>query len=1525
MSNLSNTDIHQNPMQVIKRDGHLERISFDKILKRIEILCTKLNLNRINVIEVTKDTINGLYDGMSTEEIDHFAAVNCAEKIRDDPQYDKLASALCVSRLHKMTSSDFMEVTDMLYNNKDKFGQENPLVTTEYYDFVKNHLGVIQNALDYNKDYDFDYFGFKTLERAYLHRQREGSSSHNNSNSTTKIQAKGKIDINREKEVKKKYGKTIERPQHLFMRVAVALNLDNIDNAIETYRGLSHRYFIFGSPTLYNSGSKWQQLSSCYLLKMGDSLEEIFDTIKDVALISKRAGGIGISISDIRASGSTIRGTNGSSSGIVPMVQVLNWVGRYVNQGGRRNGAVACFCRDTEVFTANEGVKKIQDVKIGDLVVTHKNRLKPVVQTHKNPLGDRKIYKLEVIKSKDIYVTGNHKFWSFYTKKYKSNKLSLGWNSIEELKDLMDNKGTTRQTCYVAIPSGTDIKELENDKIDVMDYKNIIVNDVIKELKILDSNKVKTISKIINTRGHESTSVSQSVNRIWNITEDFANFIGIWLGDGHIRKSKTGGKVRGIGITVHKNNKEEIAYIYKICQEIFGCNITEYTSKTRNVTIISINSHIIGLIFMELFGCYFDGKKLPNMIFSWPKKLINSLIAGLITTDGHITKKKCNAILGLSNKNLIDQIYHLCRNNGIDVSLVECKIQKGQTCNGYTVSIPLSMDIINQTYKLYDDNRIERCKKKLENNNIENATFLKILNITEVDRTDEYVYTLGVEEDHSYTVEGLIVENCYIEPWHADIFHFCELRSNKGKEEERARDIFLALWIPDLFMKRVESDGIWSLMCPDECKGLTQSYGEDFEKLYIQYENEGRYKRQIKAKQLWFHILTCQIETGMPYMLYKDHVNRQSNQKNLGVIQSSNLCVTGDTYVLTDKGQIQIKEIVNQQVNVWNGEEWSLTTIKKTGETQKLLKVRLSNGMELNCTPEHKFYVYNESGNIIMIPACQLMLDDVLIKYDLPIIEESIKTYLCQVQEICNSYGYIISNGDTLTILEITHQDKNFLLQIKLQLQTLGIDSAIACDSLYVSTINLAKLVHLGLDIKNINHQIYTNNSDINDGNDNTINAKIREINTRLEYTFVTGLEYLLDENQNTYCFTEKKRHMGMFNGILTGQCSEIVEYTSPDEIAICNLSSICLPMFIDNPKTTPVFNFEKLLYIAKIATRNLNRVIDINFYPVEKAKKSNMKHRPIGIGVQGLADVYCIFGLPYDSQEARTLNRKIFETIYYGTLEMSMELAKEHGAYETFLYNGGSPFSKGLLQYHLWDKDENYLLMNYDWKGLIENIKTYGTRNSLLTTVMPTASTSQIMGNSEYCEPITSNVYTRSTLAGEFTVINKYLLETLIELGLWNKDMQNELLYDRGSIQSIANIPVQIKLIYRTAYELKNKPIVQQAIERGPFIDQSQSLNLFCKIPDFDMLTSSHFYTWRNKLKTGLYYLRTQPAVDPIEFGLDAETIIKIEKSRKGEQVNDDIKTEDNINYKDPRLLSEIEINHGKRNSHIFCESCSS
>jgi len=455
----------------------------------------------------------------------------------------------------------------------------------------------------------------------------------------------------------------------------------------------------------------------------------------------------------------------------------------------------------------------------------------------------------------------------------------------------------------------------------------------------------------------------------------------------------------------------------------------------------------------------------------------------------------------------------------------------------------------------------------------------------------------------------------YLEPWHADIFDFLELRRPHGKEEMKARDLFFALWIPDLFMKRVKENGKWSLMCPNECPGLADTYGDEFEALYMKYEAEGKFRKQINAQELWFHILDSQTETGTPYMLYKDHVNRKSNQKNLGVIRSSNLC-------------------------------------------------------------------------------------------------------------------------------------------------------------------------------------------------------------------------------------------------------TEIMEYTSADEVAVCNLASINLSRFVENN----TFNFEKLYEITYIVTKNLNKVIDVNFYPVPEARNSNMRHRPVGLGVQGLADAFMMLRHAFDSDEARILNKNIFETIYYAALCASKDIAKKDGPYESFK---GSPISEGQFQFDMWNVTPTN---RWDWETLRKEIKEFGVRNSLLVAPMPTASTSQILGNNECFEPYTSNIYTRRVLSGQFMVVNKHLLRDLIDLGLWSEEMKNAIIANNGSIQPIDGIPQEIKELYKTAWEIKQRSIIDMAADRGAFIDQSQSLNLFMESPNYKKLTSAHFYAWEKGLKTGMYYLRSRPAVDPIKFTVDVE-----------------------------------------------------
>ncbi|MCJ7467665.1 MAG: ribonucleoside-diphosphate reductase subunit alpha [Maribacter sp.] len=754
-------------MYVIKRDGRKELIMFDKITARVRKLCYGLN-GLVDPLKVTMRVIEGLYDGVTTSELDNLAAEIAATMTTAHPDYAKLAARISVSNLHKNTKKSFSETMKDLYEYVNpRTNKKAPLLSDEVYKVIAEHAETLDSTIIYNRDFGYDYFGFKTLERSYL------------------------LKLN---------GNIVERPQHMLMRVAVGIHLNDIDSAIETYELMSKKYFTHATPTLFNSGTPKPQMSSCFLLAMkDDSIDGIYDTLKQTAKISQSAGGIGLSIHNIRATGSYIAGTNGTSNGIVPMLQVFNDTARYVDQGG--------------------------------------------------------------------------------------------------------------------------------------------------------------------------------------------------------------GKRKG-----------------------------------------------------------------------------------------------------------------------------------------------------------------------------------------------------------SFAI--------YIEPWHADIYEFLELKKNHGKEEMRARDLFYAMWIPDLFMKRVEANEEWTLMCPNECPGLFTNHGEAFEELYLGYEAQDKGRKTVKARELWEKILDSQIETGTPYMLYKDAVNRKSNQKNLGTIRSSNLC-------------------------------------------------------------------------------------------------------------------------------------------------------------------------------------------------------------------------------------------------------TEIMEYTSSDEVAVCNLASIALPMFIKNDE----FDHKELFKVTKRVTKNLNRVIDRNYYPVKEAENSNMRHRPIGLGVQGLADAFILLRLPFTSDEAKKLNQEIFETLYYAAVTASMEAAKEEGPYSTFK---GSPISKGEFQHNLWGINDEELSGRWDWDKLRKDVKKNGVRNSLLVAPMPTASTSQILGNNECFEPYTSNIYTRRVLSGEFIVVNKHLLEDLVQLGLWNENMKQELMRANGSIQHIETIPHDIRELYKTVWELSMKDIIDMSRQRGYFIDQSQSLNLFMENANYAKLTSMHFYAWKSGLKTGMYYLRTKAAVDAIKFTLD-------------------------------------------------------
>lgn len=917
-------------MQVIKRDGSREDVSFDKVLTRIRSAAEGLE---VNPALIAQRTLLRIYDGVKTSELDELAAQLSISLMTTNPDYGILASRIIISNHHRNTSDKFTEVIYALANQTvPKTGEPVSNVSQELVQICQKYGPQIDAKIDYQRDYLLDYFGFKTLEKLqYLIRDTKG--------------------------------KTLERPQHLFMRVSLALwGSVDLEKAFETYDLLSQKYFIHATPTNFNAGTPRQQLSSCFLIAMKtDSIVGIYDTLKDCALISKHAGGIGLHIHNIRAKGALIRGTNGTSNGIVPMLRNFNDTARYVDQ---------CFTPETLIDTET-GPQEIAKIIAGEKVLTSQNKYHTV------------------------------------------------------LKQVMHHySGTMYQ---------------------------------------------------IQLEGHDMPV---------QVTEDHP--------------------------------------------------------------IISVHAE----------GQPYD-------------VIAAQLKAGLKAIEYHEVK---------------------------------------------------TLSVGDFTFK-------------------PNGDHMKIVSITPTEYTG-FVYDFEIDGPHDYNVTHLGVAHngggkrngsfaIYLEPWHADIEDFLKLKLNTGSEEERCRDLFYGLWVPDLFMERVEKNEPWTLFCPSEAPGLADVYGDEFRALYEKYEKKGLGRKQIDAQKLWFKVLDAQIETGTPYILYKDAANKKSNQQNLGTIKSSNLCV-------------------------------------------------------------------------------------------------------------------------------------------------------------------------------------------------------------------------------------------------------EVIQYSDKDETSVCNLASIALPAYV-NP-TNLTFHYDKLREVVKVAIRNLNRVIDINFYPTPETERSNFRHRPVGLGIQGLADVFALMRAPWESEKAADINQRIFEHMYYAAVESSCEVAEKEGTYSTYQ---GSPMSEGKFQYDLWGVTPlTETDGSLDWKGLKAKVAQHGVRNSLMIAPMPTASTSQILGFNECFECFTSNIYTRRTLAGEFVVVNKYLMKDLDERGLWNETMKQNIIARNGSIQGMDEIPKFLQDLYKTSWEIKQKTIIDMAAARGAFICQSQSMNLFVADPNYAKLTSMHFYGWKKGLKTGLYYLRTRAPVMAQKFTVDPELQKAAEKS---------------------------------------------
>jgi ribonucleotide reductase alpha subunit len=1202
-------------MYVLKRNGEREEVSFDKIIKRIQKYAK--DLTKVNAIELAQQIIAQIFNGIPTHKIDELTAEICAAKTTTHPDYGKLASRITISNHHKNTSPSYSEVIQLLWDNKDVLGEHCPLINKRLYDMVMEHKNKINATLDYDKDFNYDYFGFKTLERAYLMRIND---------------------------------KIVERPQHLLMRVALSIHKDDVKEALKSYKLMSEGYFTHATPTLFNMGTQREQASSCFLLTVDeDSIDGIYKTIKDCAKISKCAGGIGVAFHKIRAKGSRIRGTNGISNGIVPMLKVFNETARYVDQ---------CFVPGTLIYTLNEP-KKIENVTIGDMVLTSSGEYHKVMLPVRHEYDSSKqgnMLNIKLINSKTLVtVTQEHQI------------MALKYKDCEMYKDSLLNTFN-----FEAICSSLD-KGLLNPRF-------------------YDANELTSGDFVVH-------SVPQYVYDIPQLTEEDCRMYGILLSDAYIQSNLDCQISLSKSKSLSNYSKEDT--INFIISYLENRNIKVTLTKNgldNNKNVIIINWSGINPAFKFTYSQFYDNYKIKRCDTSFthlPNNKIEQLLKGIFETGGYI----------ITNSHLLENIRYMYLRLGI--------LYDYTTHYNKSIKPIQSIQTISSSYSFtYNDYNTETNMTTTTSSNTTKPTSLTSLTnpsnttnptnpkyiftpIESITKThyEGVVHDFEIDGPHDYTVAYLgIAHNgggkragsiaCYIEPWHADIFDFLKLKSNTGIEEERARDLFYAVWLSDLFMKRVEEDGDWSLMCPDKSPNLYLTYGEEFEKLYTQYEAEGRALKVVKARVVWEAILTSQMETGTPYIGFKDAVNIKNNQKNLGTIQSSNLC-----------------------------------------------------------------------------------------------------------HEIC--------------------------------------------------------------------------------------------------------------------------------------------EYTSRDEIAVCNLASIPIAKFLehkDGNKELPLlFNYEKLREVVKQVVKNLNKVIDYNYYPVKEAEYSNRKNRPQGLGISGAADLFAMLKLPFDSDEARVINRKIFENMYYAALECSMETARKRkkfvqeykriiklgsgsgsgsgtggnptelseedkarlqelktthfiiddelklpnqyaGAYASFV---GSPMSEGKFQFDLWNVEPSPE-MKEEWETLRSDIQKHGIRNSLLIALMPTASTSQILGWNECIEPFTNNIYTRKTLAGTFVVVNKYLIQDLLDLGIWNQSIKDKIIMNDGSVQTIPEIPQHIKDLYKTVWEMKQKSLIDLAADRAPFVCQTQSMNLFVKNPTYKTLNAMHFYSWKKGLKTGIYYLRSQAKTSAQKFSVD-------------------------------------------------------
>jgi len=1494
----------------------------------------------IDVGKLLDDTREELSENYTRRELLDHLAHRSGSMSNQSETYDQLASSLLI-RLHEEdTQPRFMDTMRSLQANRDVMDQARPLLDEEFFGFLLAHEEqvekVFQETLDRVGCFLPSLFGWKTLARSYLMRANGGIR---------------------------------ERLPHLLYRVAIYVHRDDWDRTRQAFQDMLKGRYTHATPTLFHAGTRRSQLASCFV---PGSWVWTLDGIQD---ITKVAVGTRTVTHTGRVCAITQLHTNSRNER--PLYFLNTSDGKQVTATG-----------DHEFFVRTKNVSKGQW-----------KRLDLLEATDYLALGDRV---LEESATKTMVTVGEEKVLSIVNPLLFSYPKLMGffcgtacglrpddstteiWIHPSSSSYYMDcstllqrgdtsfvvpSTGGTIGLCHSGVTAFLKSREgrtrlyqwaIENRSTAFVEGWGEAFSIPVYRLSLQEQDLLRVMTGVVMERSNEIVETPCCGWGGGRIPESLES--GKWVRFASRQRLTREQEqeyplVYSLGVQddhsyivnglVVKNcflmgTEDSVTGIFKTISDAAmiskwagGIGIHMSNIRAKGSYIYGTNGQSNGIL--PMLRVYNDVSRYIDQCFTPDSPVYTS-------QDGEVTKPMGEVGVG-------DRVLNAAGELGLVTKVLRYP-WSGEIYQIGPCGVTMHHDfMIDDEYRPLDEvSSSDKVVFPLDSGKVTKA--IRDLGIEKKQYEGE-VIDLEVEGESYVTGAGTVHNGggkrngafaMYLEPWHADVMDFLRAKRNiGGAEEEKAKDLFYGLWIPDLFMERVEKDEVWSLFCPSQCPGLADHYGSEFNHLYLGYEKENRFSTQIRARDLWTEIVRSQIETGTPYMMYKDACNYRSNQKNIGTIRSSNLCVTGGTRIMTRDGNLPIGKLCDQWVEVWNGTEFQSVQVRCTGHHKLVWSIRFSHGMELSCTPEHRFFVVRD-GNEICVGALDLEKGDRIAPFDLPSGEFRLDDLPDDIQRSLDWVSNNVLHRDQYSV--VYSKDRESLIELLLSMQWCGVPG----------TVKAQTYRHGMYELQLHKEPLRRILSMVTESLQERPIPPIWMPRVRIDHVTVESIDRT-EKWADTFCFTEKKTSKGMFEGIVTGQCTEIIEYSDKDEYACCNLASIALPTFLEpNPlreelwggtevvvfskrdcpfckllhleletagvvyhsvdvtapisneteemewtriqnkfdiKTVPAvlvngrwvggftevwkrylrprFSMKELLRVVYAVTENLNRIIDWNVYPLPETEISNKKHRPIGIGVQGLADVLGRMRLSFDEPEARALNREIFETLYFGALQASHDLAVKEGPYVTFR---GSPLSEGKFHFDLTtpanlQKSKPFLSPLHDWEALRTVIQRDGVRNSLLIAPMPTASTSQILGNTECFEPWTSNMYLRRTNAGEFYVCNPLLRRDLKALDLWDSVTRDRLIVSRGSVVNLP-IPVFLKQIYRTVWEIPQKSLIDMAADRQEFIDQSQSLNIFVSEPSFELLSKIHFYGWRKGLKTGCYYIRSRAPVSSVSVTVD-------------------------------------------------------